>query len=620
MAPSYLVKKSDFFYFRHYIPTSIQKIVGKKEYLLSLRVSRKPVAIQIAREIKIVFDSVMKNVRHDPLITWKEIRKTVDNAFDIIYQKYIDNYEIHGPSHKDEYEPLNFIPPEYEELVLTKNYNISWGDVGKLYELADKICKWSNIKLEKGTKEYNLFCFCIIEALYKHSHRKLEPHYYERMEHNNIIEKPSDSTKFQINQDNIVINTNSNNGNEKENKTESCLDDARISSCLSDCFADFIIANTHAWSKNTKKEYFDIFRNLIIPILELATNKKEKDISTNDLNINVANFYYNALLHVPAQFTKRFSGKMTLEQAINYSKDITSGKKIDVDIKLYKYLQDKIKPTTLNRKYISLLRQFFEYLEKSGFIEKNWLSGRSIKDSQKKKSTYRPFDKKELETIFHHPIFRDKKIIYKKNEYGNMIPYFKYWIPIICLYSGEREGEVAQLRTKDFIKKDEVHLMNITPSEDTSIKNISSIRTVPIHPVLISLGILKYTEWLNRKNEKFLFPELSSHKDKSGAVSKWFLRFLKKNCNIVNDIPNTQLVLHSFRNNFCDEYKQKGEQDYYAGETMGHKTQGITYGVYGSKLNIDLLYEKMIKCVTYEDVSFPWNDKHYYQSKVFPWD
>ena len=84
MAPSYLVKKNDIFYFRHYIPATIQKILGKKEYLLSLRVSRKGTAIKIAREIKIIFDCVMENVQRKPSATWKEIRESVEKAFQVI--------------------------------------------------------------------------------------------------------------------------------------------------------------------------------------------------------------------------------------------------------------------------------------------------------------------------------------------------------------------------------------------------------------------------------------------------------------------------------------------------------------------------------------------------------
>ncbi|CAK8713683.1 MAG: hypothetical protein CDV28_101137 [Candidatus Electronema aureum] len=49
MAASYLVKKGDTYYFRHYIPAAAQHL-GKKEFIKTLKVSRKSEAIEISRE------------------------------------------------------------------------------------------------------------------------------------------------------------------------------------------------------------------------------------------------------------------------------------------------------------------------------------------------------------------------------------------------------------------------------------------------------------------------------------------------------------------------------------------------------------------------------------------
>ena len=77
---------------------------------------------------------------------------------------------------------------------------------------------------------------------------------------------------------------------------------------------------------------------------------------------------------------------------------------------------------------------------------------------------------------------------------------------------------------------------------------------------------------------------------------------------------------HSFRNNFADEYKQKGAEVHISGETMGHRTQSMTYGTYGSNLKIGIINENIIKYVTYEGVSLPWRADKGYNKKVFPWE
>jgi hypothetical protein len=169
MAPSYLVKKCDIYYFRHYIPIQIQKLVGKREFLRTLKVTKKSIAVKISREIKIAFDMIMEKTQHTPSITWKEIRSAVDCAFDVIYEKYVKNIDLHGPGYRDEYDPLNYIPPEYQEYVLLEDDTLDWSTVGEISVLADKIVGWAKLEIQKGSREYNLLCYRAIQMLYCHS-------------------------------------------------------------------------------------------------------------------------------------------------------------------------------------------------------------------------------------------------------------------------------------------------------------------------------------------------------------------------------------------------------------------------------------------------------------------
>ncbi len=60
MAANYLVRKGDTYYFRHCVPAAAQHL-GKREFIKTLKVSRKIEAIRISREIKIIFDLIIKN-------------------------------------------------------------------------------------------------------------------------------------------------------------------------------------------------------------------------------------------------------------------------------------------------------------------------------------------------------------------------------------------------------------------------------------------------------------------------------------------------------------------------------------------------------------------------------
>ncbi len=83
MAANYLIRKGDTYYFRHSLPQSARKVFGKKEFIKTLQVNRKSEAVRLSRELKIVFDLIMKKSENNPAITWKEIRQAVDHAFDI---------------------------------------------------------------------------------------------------------------------------------------------------------------------------------------------------------------------------------------------------------------------------------------------------------------------------------------------------------------------------------------------------------------------------------------------------------------------------------------------------------------------------------------------------------
>ena len=182
---------------------------------------------------------------------------------------------------------------------------------------------------------------------------------------------------------------------------------------------------------------------------------------------------------------------------------------------------------------------------KQGYLEKNFLEDNSFKAGKNTGESFRPFLPEELTSIFSHEIFSEKNIKTKQNEYSGQIPYFKFWLPILGLYTGARENEIAQLRLEDFGFHGEIPYFKVTPSEETSTKNISSIRPVPIHPDLIKIGLMEYINWLKNCRQRFLFPELTGQRSKGQVVSKWFTRFLKSNCGLINDVPYTKIGFHS---------------------------------------------------------------------------
>ena len=73
-----------------------------------------------------------------------------------------------------------------------------------------------------------------------------------------------------------------------------------------------------------------------------------------------------------------------------------------------------------------------------------------------------------------------------------------FWLPLIALFTGARQGELAQLRIEDLRQDPETSLwfFDIGTEGGRSIKTASSRRKVPVHPHLVSVGLLRYRQSL----------------------------------------------------------------------------------------------------------------------------
>ena len=379
---------------------------------------------------------------------------------------------------------------------------------------------------------------------------------------------------------------------------------------LKDFFSTFWEELEGGWTKKTKDEYKGVYENLF-SLLEVSARKPCEELYIHELNHDLINKFFSNLLLFPSQFTKRFKGKMSLEDALVYVKKLKKGEVVEgLDEKTKSNLQQTVSATTLNDKYINLMNMFLDYACQCGKLEKNLLKGRRVK-SKVEVESFRPFSQVELKTIFSETIFSEKEITDGR--------YFKYWMPILGLYTGARINELAQLRLKDIKNDNGIYYIDITDSEETTVKNSASRRHLVIHPNLIRIGFIQYIEWLNGKNEKFLFPEISNDERKGIPVSRWFSRLLD-DCKICENDKKGKIGFHSFRNNVSDQFKQKGAVDQFAAAQLGHKNEKISYDIYGSDIHLDVKYENLVKYVNYLGCNFPWNDEEYFQMKKFPWE
>ena len=95
--------------------------------------------------------------------------------------------------------------------------------------------------------------------------------------------------------------------------------------------------------------------------------------------------------------------------------------------------------------------------------------------------------------------------------------------------------------------------INTKPSKDTEttkeVKNKNAVRLVPIHPELLTVGLLDYIETIRNSGQERIFPALNKT-EKSPRYGKQFTDVIKY-CGIEG-----KKSFHSLRHTFSDFFKQ----------------------------------------------------------------
>lgn len=170
----------------------------------------------------------------------------------------------------------------------------------------------------------------------------------------------------------------------------------------------------------------------------------------------------------------------------------------------------------------------------------------------------------------------------------------KFWMPLIAAYSGLRIEEIAQLDPQDdFRQEGGVAVMDVNDRGAKQLKSQTSRRLVPVHPVLVKLGLLDYVAALKQAGARTMFPKQKMRdgrlaKNPAKAVNRFIAETMK--------IPKT---LHSFRHTVATILKQKRVEESVAAALLGHAHGGITYSRYGKDHLVEVLRHEAVLKIAY---------------------
>lgn len=231
------------------------------------------------------------------------------------------------------------------------------------------------------------------------------------------------------------------------------------------------------------------------------------------------------------------------------------------------------------------------------------------KKRNKAKDGYQPFTNSEL------------KLIFERSDYPT--EGYRYWTPLLGLYTGARANEIAQLQVDDVIKTeagiDCISIMDLEDDVDDnepldvpddkpkkSLKTAASRRWVPIHPKLIEVGFLNFVKDMKDKGEVRLFPELTY--SKVGGYGRNLSRNFAEVTKSLGIWVERKKVFHSFRSTFNGRLLKEGTPQELREFLLGHSNESMNVQKYG-KLISDRPYQVMldeVKKLDFGLVHKPW--------------
>ena len=324
---------------------------------------------------------------------------------------------------------------------------------------------------------------------------------------------------------------------------------------LTKIFEQYISDNKSGWTAKTQFEY-ETYCKLLLNILG--------DININSINRSAVRDLRDILTKVPKHFHQKYHG-MSIKEVIKSTKDVP------------------LSITSIN-KILRFLGSLMRHCIKEGFRADNPTDGLKIKQNRRadeERKAYSREDLKKIAAALPSPT--------KRPEW--------YWVPMIGMYSGMRLGEICGLHVADIRQVDNVWCFDVNEEDEKQLKTVSSTRLVPIHPQLISKGLLVVVENARTTGQIKLWSNLTL-RDIDGCCSSlctWYSKFNRKH--ITQDKLKT---FHSLRHSFADTLKQKGVQESLIAELMGHKNKSITTGRYGKRYQPTPLLEA-IKMIIYEE-------------------
>jgi integrase len=239
----------------------------------------------------------------------------------------------------------------------------------------------------------------------------------------------------------------------------------------------------------------------------------------------------------------------------------------------------------MNR-YLMNAQAVFNYGVRNNHMTINPAAEIQFEKEKKKPSSERSmFDQQDLTKIFHS----------QKYTEDDFVQSYMFWLPILGLYTGCRIEELCQLFCSDIALYDGIWCFDINNNPGKRLKNVSSKRVIPLHPVLIDpLNFPGYVKKQIESGHERIFHELRKiGKGYAHAAGKWFNKRYKDSIGLVVKAGEKK-TYHSFRHTFETNLKHRLVLESIVNELCGYAHQSESMKRYGKPYIPDILFKEGI--------------------------